>query len=1417
MNTFIPLIEARSRHSFRFLYLSILLSAFFPLALSGQLSVSFTDVTEPGCFGLPGGSVRAVADGGTAPYQYTWNNGTEGDLLEKVLAGTYSVTVVDADDNTASASIALEQPDLVTVDFDAQDCELPLKVTAVPSGGISPYVYRWSTGENSATIMAASGTEYCVTVTDDNNCGTFSCITLEYQPLEISLEVDNISCPGVDDGTVRAVHTGGGEPFSYLWNTGDTTQNISDLPPGTYSVTVTDSKGCTASAETTLEPRTEIVIDLEVTEPFCVGDSTGSIQATISGGVPPLEFMWSTGDTTLSLSGLAVGTYEITVTGADGCPAIRSIDLDYQSQIKIEVDSSPESCPGQGDGSLTVMVNDGIPPYSYAWSNGDTTEIISSVDPGTYQVTVTDSVGCQDTASVVLEPASGIVAEVESTDVNLCEGMDGTASVIAVDGEGPFTFLWSTGDTTMTIDSLAAGTYSVTISNATECEVVEMVTVGAPPALDIEVSGTPLLCPGDSLASLSAEVTGGTEPFNYLWSTGEETAEIDSLTPGMYSITVTDAAGCSASEEVEVKDVPPLDIMIGGISVVCGAGNTGSASANVSGGSAPYTYEWSTGATSKLILGLESGVYYVTATDAIGCSIQDSVEVKIIDDLAVEITGKNIGCAGQMDGSAIAVASGGDAPYSYFWSNGATGDTISNLSAGTYVVTVADANNCTSRDTIEILRPAPIIGLLDITDLNCQVDTSGAVDLTVSGGTPPYAFAWSNGATTEDISGLEAGTYRVTITDENNCFVIRSGTVDPPAPIDLNLSSGEVSCKGGDDGSVNVSVNGGTAPYTYSWSNGSSDPVLTGVTAGTYGLTVTDAEGCSGEGMVTVTELPALICSINQLTEVVLGGDGSLEVVVEGGTPPYSYRWSNGSTTSGIDSLDGGAYSVTITDANQCTTTCEFEIVPLSGLGDFVWIDADRDGIQDAGELPIADITVWLRDETGLEIDSTTTDSSGIYIFVGLEPGTYSVRFGQREKYSFTILNAGSNEAADSDANAGMNGGTAAVTLAPGEFNWTLDAGYTKDCINITDPGAIAGDQYLCGPGNDPGPLESLAPATGGEGEIEYLWMYSTEAGPFNGATWTAIPNSDTPNYDPGIIYVTTYFARCARREECPGFLETNIVKVEVGAEAISQIAGPLQVCQGELAAYEAVGMGEDAHLVWNFGPGAQPATAIGPSAQAKFTSFGTFTIELSVTENNCTATTQEEILVISNPVLCGEGLVINTEVTNVTTREVNIDWQVPMDDLMNFTIEYSEDGRNFSTVARRSDPTRYTAEAMEYSVSVIAPKRGRSFYRVKMSDGLGNEWLSNTEEVVFFNESDLAMLYPNPVSSQAVLELFETFNEEMTIELMTFVGQKLTSWKASGTDQRINLDLGDIPNGGYILRIWYGGNRVKTLRFVKN
>jgi hypothetical protein len=351
--------------------------------------------------------------------------------------------------------------------------------------------------------------------------------------------------------------------------------------------------------------------------------------------------------------------------------------------------------------------------------------------------------------------------------------------------------------------------------------------------------------------------TGGTGPYTYLWSPGGQTSSsISGLCAGNYTVTVTDANGCAKTVTYTITQPGGLNTNPVATGVSCNGACDGTASVNVSGGSAPYTFFWSPGGqTTQTITPVCGGSYSVLVTDSNGCSRTQVVVVPEPTVLLANISGTNPSCSGNCNGSVTANPTGGTAPYTYLWSpGGQTTQTVNNLCAGNYTVTVTDANGCTSTQTVTLNVPTALNVTLSSTNATCNGVCDGTATATVSGGTPPFSYLWTPGNfTTSTVNNLCPGNYSVTVTDSAGCFFTGSVTINQPTLINDNEIVTNASC-GFCDGVITVVPTGGTPPYTYLWSpGGQTTATITNLCPGLYTVTITDLNGCSRNFTIPVS------------------------------------------------------------------------------------------------------------------------------------------------------------------------------------------------------------------------------------------------------------------------------------------------------------------------------------------------------------------------------------------------------------------------------------------------------------------------------------------------------------------------------------------------------------------------------------
>ncbi|MDX2280653.1 MAG: SdrD B-like domain-containing protein, partial [Saprospiraceae bacterium] len=891
------------------------------------LSTINTNVT---CFQGANGAIDLAITGGVAPYTYDWQDLSGTNNVQDrtgLTAGTYTVTVSDANACTKVTTVTLTQPTEISLAFSVVNLScfggsngaIDLSVF----GGTPGYTYLWSTGATTQDIANLVSTVYTVTVTDANACTKAVSILLTQPPqIALSTTVTNVSCFNGNNGAVTLSASGGTGILSYLWSNGATSQNLTNVVAGTYTVTVTDANSCTKTTSATVTQPTALVVNTTATNVSCNGGNNGTVTLTVSGGTPGYTYLWSNGATTQNINTLTAATYTVTVTDANNCTKTSVATVTEPAALAITKTQVNVLCFSGNNGSIDINVTGGVAPYTYVWSTTATTQDVSNLIAGTYTVTVTDANNCtKTTAATITEPTLLVLSAVPTP--TLCNGANNGAIDLSVSGGTPaYTYLWTTGATTQDVTGLAAGTYTVTVTDANNCTKTISAIVIQPTTVVLSATTTPVSCFGGSNGTVDLSVSGGTTPYTYVWSNGATTQDLNSLVANTYTVTVTDANGCIKTTTATVTQ--PTDISLSTIvtNVSCFGGSNGAIDLNVSGGTPGYTYVWSTGATTQDVANLVAGSYTVTVKDANNCTKTISATITQPNALTSSTVVTNVLCFGSNNGAIDLTVNGGTTPYTYLWSNTATTQDISVLTAGTYTVTITDAQNCTKTAVATINQPTLVVLSVTSTPAACNNASNGAVDLTVSGGTPGYTYLWSNAATTQDLSNVLAGTYTVTVTDANNCTKTIVATVAQPTTVVLSTTTVPVLCFGGNNGSIDLTVSGGTPGYTYLWSTNATTQDISNLVAGTYTVTVTDANGCSKTTVATVDQ-PTNLVLATTVTNVTCyeGTNGSIDLVVTGGSPAYTYLWSNGATTQDLSNRAAGTYTVTVTDSHGCTKT----------------------------------------------------------------------------------------------------------------------------------------------------------------------------------------------------------------------------------------------------------------------------------------------------------------------------------------------------------------------------------------------------------------------------------------------------------------------------------------------------------------
>jgi gliding motility-associated-like protein len=738
---------------------------------------------------------------------------------------------------------------------------------------------------------------------------------------------------------------------------------------------------------------------------ICPGDTV----QLIANGAPGTTYSWSPA-TNISATNIsnplvfppATTTYICSAT-LNGCTSVDSVVVTIYTTPPFSVSAGPDitSCGGAVQLNATVTGNPiSGTSFIYNWVPGS--GLTSSTIPNpldtssvsnTYIIFVTSGhCSTTDTINVTID---SVQASLSSTAASCSYSATGTATANVTTGTAPYGYQWSSGALAATANNLSAGLYNVTITDNLGCTAMDTITVYAPQVITFGVPViTDVSCPGGDNGSATITAAGGTGVISYAWSSGSTTGTASNLAAANYTVTATDASGCTATTTVTIGTLPPVAIVISTTGVPCFGGLDGTVTATVSGGTSPYGYLWSNTATTSTITGLTMGSYQVTVTDNAGCTASANSNVTQAPLLTSSEDTTDVSCYGASNGGIIISPSGGTTPYSYLWSDGSTLQNRINIPPNTYLLTITDALGCTTYDTAVITQPAALMLSDSVVNATCYGMPDGAIYLTVTGGTLPYLYSWGNGINSQNATHITAGNYYPTITDNLGCFVTNEIIVSSPGQIVFDSALViNPTCYGKSNGIVQVYAYNGVPGYTYAWNGNVAQNPDSNLAAGLYAVIVTDANNCTAVDSVLVsqpTELTLTVTGQNSLCYA--GGDGNAVDIVAGGTPPYHYAWSNGQSTQTATLLTAGLYESTVTDEMGCAISGNVVIgepaqilysidsTPVKCIGSkdgTITVDVTSGGVPPYNYAATTDLSDY----------AYTTDS----VILGLDTGYYTV------------------------------------------------------------------------------------------------------------------------------------------------------------------------------------------------------------------------------------------------------------------------------------------------------------------------------------------------------------------------------------------------------------------------------------------
>ena len=827
--------------------------------------------------------------------------------------------------------------------------------------GDGTYNYQWSRGTSTTNeITGLSSGPISVTVTDSGN-GLTATDTYEItspNAVTVNANIVQVSCVGENNGSIVITASGGTGNLTYAWTPGNSTNSsLNNLAPGEYGLTVTDANDCATPFGPYIitEPSADIAITETVVDVTCAADETGSITVDVTGGTPNYRLDWSGSllDNIFAQTNLKAGNYSLTVSDARNCSKVFEFTIE-STNPSIQISAVPVNIPDGGTGAVNITASGGTGAFSYSWSGpggftADTEDLLGLSTPGEYCLEITDEAGCKETVCV------NIGRELIIADFSIAQPCDGGANgginITVQGGVTPYTFEWKksgsseTIATTEDLSGIASGMYSLTITDANNENITGSFEVTGT-SLQIDAAITPT-APSTNSGSIELDIPGDAGSYTLVWSNNATTPTISNLAIGEYCVTITFDGGCIFEECYQVTDEPFSIVSLEGVDVGC-EGNNGSVNLQVKGGVRPYSLsmagsDYTSNTGTFTVDGLAAGTYDLTISDAGGASENRQIVIgesgAITYNAIVVHDTEDSGCTG----SITLQISGGAGPYSVTWNGqGLVGQQVI-VCGFDYTAMISDSKGCTI--TTDPITVNTFSETATITDVSCPGMDDARIDLDVTGGdeTMPYTYAWRaepNGpviSTEKDLTKVGEGTYYVEISEASGNKLNRSYSIKTTsglkiqASVESDYNGFGVSCSDAADGTLAAVVTNPEGTVEYEWLLGGAvvgtSVILNDAVGGDYTLRVIDD--------ICISEIPITLPAPNTLTVEALNiknaacegeRDGAITVNASGGTAPYIYRWSNNDFGNTIDFLAAGAYTVTVTDRNNCMSVNTFNV-----------------------------------------------------------------------------------------------------------------------------------------------------------------------------------------------------------------------------------------------------------------------------------------------------------------------------------------------------------------------------------------------------------------------------------------------------------------------------------------------------------
>jgi len=905
------------------------------------------------CFGSSTGGIICSASGGLAPYQFQLPAlSLQGPSFSNLPAGSYLVQLTDANNCTAQQTVALTQPQVLQLNAQITQTNLCFGDSAASiqlafTGGVGPYAISWpSLLEDSLLQTSLPAGSYLTNLTDANNC-TASISTTITQPPALVLNVlaqSNSTCTGANNGSISVLASGGTGTYSYFWPAlGQSNQQQTNLAPGNYLVQVQDQNSCLQTLNINLTEPTALQAQLvSAQNPTCYGAANGQIAVAGSGGTAPYAFQWQMLQShQTQLQALAAGTYSCLLTDANGCQAQLSHTLLNPPILQMSfLNSAPAFC-GQANGDLSVVFSGGTGPLQAVWSNNQLGSTISNVLAGSYQLVLTDSLGCSLTQSFSVPNVNGPTLNPGSLVSPTCHDTpDGQLSANVLDLPALQSISWTpappVGQGTLQIANIGVGNYVCTVVDTNACVASLVLNLSAPAPLNLTLQAiSNVSCSGGTNGSIQLMATGGTTPYNYVWPSLSGSTNVQTgLGAGSQLCIVTDSNNCTDSLLTIITEPTPLLAQVQVLQApTCSYSQDGVLQAVGQGGTAPYTFLWQYNQqTSPTLIGIGTSPQTLIVNDAYNCI--DSIDFMpySLSNISVQVLSSPVTCEGYSDGQLELILTGGQIPYLISWSNGQTGTQLQNLQSGNYSASILDNLGCQDTTQVNLTTLSLLTASVSGTPVICAGTNTGELSVAAAQGIQPYEL-YLNGQLQTSLTptNLLASSYEIIVIDGLGCsdsltYQIDSNTLNVSALALPTLCNGVLS------GSVYLTATNGMQPYFYSWPGFiENEDSLIGLPSGFIHFQVSDAMNCSIVDSIFVGVQQSIQLSA-VLSPELFGQDGAIDLTPSGTSMPYYYQWSNGNDTQDLSGLLPGWYAVSVNDQNGCFVEDSFFVDTELGL-----------------------------------------------------------------------------------------------------------------------------------------------------------------------------------------------------------------------------------------------------------------------------------------------------------------------------------------------------------------------------------------------------------------------------------------------------------------------------------------------------